>query len=1161
MKLEDIAVNSKIRGLIANISVTIVNIKWHGTNALEVIYKDEKGNLSSEMLFRDKEPELSLEDEKLLWSFDGDADTMKLVSEAYRIELAHIFDPYLAVHTSLIEPLPHQITAVYEKMLQRQPLRYVLADDPGAGKTIMTGLLIKELIMRGDLKRCMIVCPGNLAEQWQDELYHKFHLRFEILTNDRLESSVTGNIFTELNFCIARLDKLSRNEEIQSKLKVTDWDLIVCDEAHKMSATIWGGKPKYTKRFRLGQLLGGITRHFLLLTATPHNGKEEDFCLFMSLIDPDRFEGAKRIGNQKIDVSDIMRRLVKEELLKFDGTPLFPERIACTINYDLSPKEKVLYASVTEYVQNEFNLADRLSNERKNTVGFALTILQRRLASSPEAIYRSLERRTKRLQQRVQEQKEHIQSSNCFYYDAEDMEDFEESPSEEQEQTEEAIVDQTTAAQTIAEMEEEIKTLQHLTAMADGVRKSGEDRKWDELSRLLQENEKIIGPNGVREKLIIFTEHKDTLFYLADRIRSLLGREEAVVTIHGGMKREERHQIEERFKQDKDVLILVATDAAGEGINLQRAHLMINYDLPWNPNRLEQRFGRIHRIGQMEVCYLWNLVSRNTREGFVFQRLFDKLEEERKALGGRVFDILGKISFDNKPLRELLIEAIRYGNDPHVREHLHQVMDASLDRNKLMQLLQERALTTDIINPQKVMAIREDMERVEAHKLQPHFIESFFIQAFRNLKGRINKREHGRYEITYVPYDVRNYDVRINIGVPVLQKYERICFDKKDCNVQGLVPAELICPGHSLLQAVIACTMKRHMNVLQEGSIFVDDQDTSDEIRLLVYIEDSIQDGKILKSGKRRIISKNMHFVELKKDGTAVSGGYAPYLDYRSPTEEELQRIQTALPDETWLQKHVEDMANEYAITHILPQHCNQVKTQKKAMLDKIEMAVKDRLNSEIRYWDLKASELKEREKAGKTNAKQNSAIAEKRADELTQRLKKRLEDIALERQISALPPVITGGALVVPHGWLYQGKQMEFGVNKTAMEIKAMQTVMDIETSLGYEAKDVSREKCGYDIESREPEEKRESDHCLRFIEVKGRQCDATTVTVSKNEILTALNKPEEFILAIVLVDGEKTHTLYLQRPFEKIPDFGTVSINYNISDLKKTARCILER
>lgn len=324
-RLEDLTPNAAVRGILPDNLVTVINAKWHGSDVVELTYKDSAGHLGNELLYRDRELTLEIASTGRPWSFDAEGDLLRLVSEAHRIRLAYLFDPLLAVHTSLVEPLPHQITAVYGEMLQRQPLRFLLADDPGAGKTIMAGLLIKELLIRGDLRRCLIVCPGGLVEQWQDELSRKFGLPFEIMTNDKLESARTGNWFKENSLAICRLDKLSRNESVQAKLEDTDWDLIVCDEAHKMSASFFGGEVNYTKRYRLGQLLSGLTRHFLLMTATPHNGKEADFQLFMALLDGDRFEGKFRDGVHSQDTSDLMRRLVKEQLLKFDGTPLFPE--------------------------------------------------------------------------------------------------------------------------------------------------------------------------------------------------------------------------------------------------------------------------------------------------------------------------------------------------------------------------------------------------------------------------------------------------------------------------------------------------------------------------------------------------------------------------------------------------------------------------------------------------------------------------------------------------------------------------------------------------------------------------------------------------------------------------------------------------------------------
>ena len=445
--LEELAPGVLVKGLLPAGSVTIISTKRHGSIGIELVYQDAGGNLGSELLYSDSMANLEIVPAGLPWSFDADGGLFRLTSEAYRIRLAYLFDPLIAVHTSLIEPLPHQITAVYETMLGKQPLRYLLADDPGAGKTIMAGLLIKELMIRGDLRRCLIVAPGNLVEQWQDELKQRFHIVFDILTNERLEASASGNAFAETPLCIARLDKLSRNEPVQDKLRQTEWDLIVVDEAHKMSATFYGGETRYTRRYQLGELLGEITRHLVLLTATPHNGKEEDFQLFLRLLDADRFEGKFRDGVHKVDVSDLVRHLVKEQLYTFEGTPLFPERLAYTVNYQLSGLEETLYQEVTDYVRQEFNRADALDTGRKGTVGFALTTLQRRLASSPEAIYQSLKRRRERLERRLSETQQARQDADTGVdlfsglpsLSDDDLDDLDDAPGAEFEETEQRV--------------------------------------------------------------------------------------------------------------------------------------------------------------------------------------------------------------------------------------------------------------------------------------------------------------------------------------------------------------------------------------------------------------------------------------------------------------------------------------------------------------------------------------------------------------------------------------------------------------------------------------------------------------------------------------------------------------------------------------------------
>src|SRR5574337_1094818 len=1096
VKLEELTPGAAVRGVLPNGLVTVVNAQWFGSEGLELTYKTAEGRLGNELLYRHDEVRLELAEAGRPWSFDGDGHLFRLVSEAHRIRLAHLFDPLLAVHTSLVEPLPHQITAVYEAMLPRQPLRFLLADDPGAGKTIMAGLLIKELIARGDLRRCLIVCPGSLAEQWQDELYRRFQLPFEILTNDKLEAARTGNWFSETPLVIARLDKLSRNEDVQAKLQAPEagWDLVVFDEAHKLSATFFGGEIKYTKRYRLGQLLGGLTRHLLLMTATPHNGKEEDFQLFLALLDSDRFEGRFRDGVHQVDVADLMRRMVKESLVKFDGRPLFPERVAHTVPYELTPDEQQLYGEVTDYVREEFNRAEALQNDKRaGTVGFALTILQRRLASSPEAIYQSLRRRRERLDKRlreVQTQQSGIAAAALVHtrtLDADDIEDLEDAPDDEVEAAEEEVLDEATAARTMAELETEIGMLVHLESLAAKVRAGGTDKKWYELASLIDEifgrpaNPVAQGPEAssgglaprrpapsASQKLVIFTEHRDTLNYLRRKIADRLGRQEAVQTIHGGMGREDRLKAQEAFRHDPEVKVLVATDAAGEGINLQRAHLMVNYDLPWNPNRLEQRFGRIHRIGQTEVCHLWNLVADKTREGEVYLRLLEKLELARQALGGQVFDVLGKLVFEGRPLRELLVEAIRYGEQPEVKARLTRAIDGAVDRHQLRELIEERALAHTVMDAARVAEIRDEMQRAQARRLQPHYIESFFLEALERLGGTARQREHRRYEVTHVPAPVRHRDRLIGLVEPVLPRYERIAFEKDLVAPAGQTPAAFVCPGHPLLDAVIDLTLERHRELLRRGTVLVDERDLGTAPRVLSYLEHSVQDASAPPGGDRRTVSRRMLYVEADAAGQARHLHYAPYLDYRPllPTEPAAAAI-LARPEGAWIGSGLEQQAMRHAIAHVVPEHLQEVRGQRLAWIDKTRAAVKDRLTKEIAYWDLRAQQIQQQEANGRANARLNSQEARRRADELQARLQKRLQQLDLEAHITAVPPVLVGGVVVVPAGLLAvmagRSPAQAAPADTLASAARARAVVMAIERDLGFDPVDREVEKLGY--------------------------------------------------------------------------------------------------
>jgi superfamily II DNA or RNA helicase len=1160
-RLEDLTPGARVRGVFPDRAVTVVQVEWHGTNAITLTYRDDNGRSDHEVLYRDAESRLELEDEGRAWSFDADGKLFRLTSEALRIRLAHLFDPYLAVHTSNLEPLPHQIEAVYGDMLPRQPLRFLLADDPGAGKTIMAGLLIKELIVRGDLRRCLIVAPGSLVEQWQDELAQKLGLEFAIITRESIETSRSGNPFAEKNLIICRLDQLSRSDEIQAKLEQNDWDLVVVDEAHKMSAHFYGLEVSETKRYKLGKLLGGLTRHLLLLTATPHSGKPEDFQLFMALVDADQFEGKPRDGARQIDAQGLMRRMVKEELLTFEGKPLFPERRAYTVSYPLSPDEALLYTQVTEYVREEMNRADKLKREgegrRGNVVGFALTVLQRRLASSPEAIYHSLRRRLERLEARVAEERLGRRAAESTIDLTKDLEappeDVDDLSDEELEELEEEVVDQASAAKTIAELEAEIVTLRRLEVLAERVRNSGTDAKWTRMAELLQDREaEMFDEAGKRRKLIVFSEHRDTLNYLTDRIRTLIGKPEAVVTIHGSMHREHRREAQERFLQDPDVTVLVATDAAGEGVNLQRAHLLVNYDLPWNPNRIEQRFGRIHRIGQTEVCHMWNVVAAETREGQVFERLLRKLAEQSVALGGKVFDVLGDQIFDDISLRDLLIEAVRYGDREDVRARLDQVIDDAVGK-KLEAALKERSLLTETMRATDVERIRERMEEAEARKLQPHFIREFFIEAFRLLGGQIAKREPGRYEISHVPADIRNRGGVYGAGVPVIPRYARVTFEKELVAPIGQPQAQLLAPGHPLLDATVDLVLDRYRTLLKKGAVLVAEADESEAPRALVYVEHAIQNAKGLPDGNRQVVSKRLQFVELSEDWEARVAGYAPYLDYRPISPEELALVQPVIQGE-WLDRGIEKAGLDYAIGYAVPEHLTEVR---EATIDRVEItkaAVHRRLTTEINYWDHRATELKQQELAGR-QPKMNSGRARQRADDLQARLKRRIDELDREGQLSSLPPVVVGGALVIPLGLIERLR----GERRDEPEVHARQTerverlavdaVLAAETALGRRPTEMPRNNKGYDIQSRT-----DGFGELLFIEVKGRVAGAQEFTITKSEILTSLNKPDHFILALVQVsENDATEVRYLRKPFKGSEEmyFDMTSANYRWTDL----------
>jgi SNF2 family DNA or RNA helicase len=1134
ISFQDIKAGVRLRGLVAAADVEVVAVTEG--DQYTVVYKTVDDALGQRLVSQQDLEKIDLVT-GARWTFDAPGAEFKLAAEARRIQLSHLFDPYSAVASATIQPLPHQIEAVYQRLLPMQPLHFLLADDPGAGKTIMSGLYIRELVLRGDLERCLIIAPGSLVEQWQEELDQKFGLRFDILSNDMIEAARTGNPFIERKLLICRLDQLSRNEPLMLKLDTAEWDLIIFDEAHKLSARIYGDEVKRTLRFGLAERVRNKTRNLLLLTATPHNGSNEDFLTFMTLIDPDRFTGRLRDEVSLPDVQDVMRRYVKENLRTFEGRPLFPPRDSTTVKYNLSPEEMALYDAVTDYVKQGINRAmkDAEGAERRRgmAIGFALTALQRRLASSPDAIYHSLRRRRERMEKELALAESTGRALDVVRADLSrqvegeiDLDDYDD---DEFEKFEDEFIEEAFSAKDIAELKAEIVSVKGLEEMAKRLRESGIDRKWNELRDILT-GPVFNNPDDV-QKLIIFSEHRDTVNYLVGKTRTILGNL-AIVEIHGGMGRDARRAVQEQFRTDPQVKVLIATDAAGEGVNLQRANLVINYDLPWNPNRIEQRFGRVHRIGQTRPCHLWNMVAHGTREGKVFEKLFEKIEEQRKVYGEQIYDVLGNAEI-NKRLYDLLSKAIQADTGPDADKWANDIVQSEIiDRAK--KLIDEQALAPDVLEPNGIAEIRRQMELALARRLAPGFIGAFAEATLTHFGGNIVEREKDRFQVKHTPAKLRAQDLQARIGGLVMKEYERVTFDKDRVVVDGdPLRADLVAPGHPLLDALIALTLDQYGSRLSTGTAFIDPADDGDKPRVLISLEHSITDGR-LERGERKTVSRRFQFVEIREDGHISDPGSEPYLNYeplRDDQRQLLSRVNTS-----WATTGIEDVAKRWAIDNLASPHFEGVRTVVQARVARTRVAVEQRLNREIQHWDTQAYDLKQKELQGK-KTQLASGQARLRADDLAARKERRLKELAQEEDVANQPPTVVAAALVIPQGLINRllGAQVNAPDQDVIDEIdrRAVAAVIAAEKKLGRIPVEQAHNNPGFDILSEDPITK-----TIYFIEVKGHGANSDEVKVRAAQVRKAQMHPDRFRLAIVAIpadpDNQPCDVSYHLRPFD---------------------------
>jgi superfamily II DNA or RNA helicase len=764
-----------------------------------------------------------------LAALDGNPTHFRLAAEAHRIRLAFQYDPHFAVSVSQVDPLPHQMDAVYSHLLTQPQIRFLIADDPGAGKTIMAGLALKELKFRGLVERTLIVTPANLTDQWRRELQDKFGETFTVINRGTVGASYGRNIWEDSPQCITSIDFAARQDDILNLLRDVRWDLCIVDEAHKMAAYRYGQKVNKTQRYEFGEFMRERTDHLLFLTATPHKGDPENFALLLQLLDRDLYATGDILAEASAQGENrIMIRRLKEDMKKFDGSPCFPPRKVQTLPYKLTPDELALYDAVTDYVRFNFQRAEAAENRN---VGLALTVLQRRLASSMAAIRLSLGRRLKRLKDLHKLGKLKQEYGEL----PEDLDDLTES---ERWRFEDDLVERLTMAGTMGELESEIEDLERLVALAKTNEKNVPETKFEELRAVVSQH-----LSGKQERLLVFTEHKDTLDFL---VRKLTDLGFHCCTIHGGMSLEKRIDAEREFYERKPS-VMVATEAAGEGINLQFCSLMVNYDIPWNPNRLEQRMGRIHRYKQEREVMIFNLVARNTREGEVMDRLLVKLEDMRQALGSdRVYDVIGEIipvpRFDalmkdwlskRRTMAEILA-------DIDLQTDEAQVARIRADMN-------DRSLGSRHIDLSKLDA---DRQKSKEQRLMPEYIEKFFVEAYRSFEGTIApvKEPKGVWTINRVPPELRKLDgpMERRFG-KVGQSYPRITFDKDQS--QGYSEVEFVGPGHPLFEGVVERVLRDYGGSLRQGATFYNAE--ASDATVLWLLKCGVEDGRGQTIGER----------------------------------------------------------------------------------------------------------------------------------------------------------------------------------------------------------------------------------------------------------------------------------------------------------------------
>jgi len=1007
-------------------------------------------------------------------SFTSDGEELFLCLESIRFSHASLFDPFLAINVSKIDPLPFQIEAVYGYVLKLPKVRFLIADDPGAGKTIMAGLVLKELKLRGVIKRILIVVPGHLKDQWRRELQERFQEPFTLIGRQVMDAHYGENVWERENQIITSID-FAKQEDILNTLANVQWDLVVVDEAHKMAAYRYGITTSKTERYRLGEVLSKNTKHLLFLTATPHKGDPENYRLFLDLLEPGFF-ATKEMVKESIDNTEnpLFIRRLKEDLKDFDGRPIFTNRYAVTLKFRLSDRERILYNQLSDYVVSQYNKAIQKTSNKG--IAFALLILQRRLASSTYALYKSLERRKERLEKLLKEQDIKIKTSS---FDLEDDEDVEENERWQREKEWESL----SVSENKEELKKEIYIINELIAISSEIINNEEEVKLKELKKAIEEGFKKIEELEGNKKILIFTESRDTMDYLVNKIKSWGYR---VNFVHGGMSLEERIEAEKIFKNETEVM--VATEAAGEGINLQFCHIMINYDIPWNPNRLEQRMGRIHRYGQKKDVYMFNIVAEDTREGEVFKKLFEKIEEIKNSLGtDKVFDIIGDI-FYGKNLYQLIIEAVtRAKTIDEIIKEIDIVVDSDYIQ-RIKDILGESLATRNI----DYTRLREMAEKAREFRLIPEYVEEFFKKAFVKAGGKYRIRKDGFLSIENIPYEIKNI-AKSRFG-PIATSYQKITFDKE---IAFLNPdSEFISFGHPLLEALIYWIKERYIDGLKRGAVFEDPDGRLDGY--IFFYEGEVKDGKGETAGKN-IIALYDNGKEIKSVNPALLWDLVP---------KKLDEPLSISFDKEKLEEQAYLVIKNYK-EELLRERKRQAEIKAKYGLKSL-----DHLINEL---DFELVELLSRlEKGEKVELViKNKEERKKHYENAKESLKR---DIERETNLVVSSPKFLGAVFV---------KSAE-EVSTEEIEKIGMEIAMEYENFCGRNPEDVSKENLGYDIRSKGKGE-------IRYIEVKAR-ADTGDILLTPNEWFKARRFKNDYWLYIVENTAKNPSLYIIQNPWDNL-------------------------